>query len=38
MCQYCGSFKDLTIDHVVPKSRGGTNTWDNLVTCCRNVI
>lgn len=34
-CQYCGSIKDLTIDHIVPKSRGGLNTWDNLVTCCR---
>ena len=34
-CQYCGSFKDLTIDHVIPKSKGGTNKWDNLVTCCR---
>jgi len=34
-CQYCGSVKDLTIDHVVPKSRGGSNNWDNLVSCCR---
>jgi 5-methylcytosine-specific restriction endonuclease McrA len=34
-CQYCGSIKDLTIDHVIPKSKGGTNKWDNLVTCCR---
>lgn len=34
-CQYCGSIKDLTIDHVIPKSKGGTNNWDNLVTCCR---
>ena len=33
--QYCGSIKDLTIDHVIPKSKGGTNKWDNLVTCCR---
>jgi CRISPR/Cas system Type II protein with McrA/HNH and RuvC-like nuclease domain len=33
-CGYCSSKKDLTIDHVIPRSRGGKNTWDNLVTCC----
>jgi CRISPR/Cas system Type II protein with McrA/HNH and RuvC-like nuclease domain len=33
-CQYCGSKKNLTIDHVIPRSRGGGNTWTNLVTCC----
>lgn len=33
-CVYCGSKKHLTIDHVIPKSRGGDNTWKNLVTCC----
>lgn len=33
-CAYCGSGKTLTLDHVVPKSRGGKNTWENLVTCC----
>jgi hypothetical protein len=33
-CQYCGSKKHLTIDHVIPRSRGGGNTWTNLVTCC----
>lgn len=33
-CQYCGSGRDLTIDHVVPQSKGGGNTWENLVTCC----
>ena len=39
-CVYCGSQKQLTIDHVIPKSRGGTNSWTNLVTCCNkcNVI
>jgi 5-methylcytosine-specific restriction endonuclease McrA len=26
--------KKLTIDHVIPKSRGGDNTWENMVTCC----
>lgn len=35
-CVYCGSVKNLTIDHVIPKSRGGDNTWTNLVTCCRS--
>lgn len=34
-CVYCGSSKHLTIDHILPKSRGGLNTWTNLVTCCR---
>ena len=33
-CLYCGSQKELTIDHVQPRSRGGRNTWTNLVTCC----
>jgi len=33
-CQYCGSKKHLTIDHVMPRSRGGGNTWTNLVTSC----
>lgn len=33
-CQYCGSKKKLTLDHVVPKSRGGDNSWENLVTAC----
>jgi 5-methylcytosine-specific restriction endonuclease McrA len=33
-CQYCGSSKDLTLDHVLPRSRGGQHTWDNLVAAC----
>ena len=33
-CVYCGHTKQLTIDHVIPKSKGGKNTWENLVTCC----
>ena len=33
-CVYCGSNKNLTLDHVIPKSRGGTNDWTNLVTSC----
>jgi 5-methylcytosine-specific restriction endonuclease McrA len=33
-CTYCGSKKNLTIDHIIPKSKGGQNTWMNLITCC----
>src|SRR6266704_884640 len=36
-CQYCGrphSSHDLTFDHVVPRSRGGTTVWTNVVTAC----
>lgn len=33
-CVYCESKKQLTLDHVVPKSRGGGNEWTNLVTSC----
>lgn len=33
-CQYCGTGEDLTIDHVLPKSRGGKDTWENLVAAC----
>ncbi|GAB4304345.1 MAG: HNH endonuclease [Oscillatoriaceae cyanobacterium] len=33
-CQYCGTTKNLTLDHVMPKSRGGTHTWDNVVAAC----
>lgn len=33
-CQYCGSTKGLTIDHVIPKSRGGTDSWENMVIAC----
>jgi 5-methylcytosine-specific restriction endonuclease McrA len=34
-CQYCGSERGtLTIDHVVPRSKGGSSSWDNIVTCC----
>ena len=34
-CQYCGSEKDLSIDHVMPRSRGGGSNWKNLVTACK---
>jgi len=33
-CQYCGSREDLTFDHVVPRSRGGTTIWTNVVAAC----
>ncbi len=37
-CQYCGAMplrKDLTVDHVLPRSRGGKTTWENVVTACK---
>ncbi|WP_339923943.1 HNH endonuclease [uncultured Cyclobacterium sp.] len=33
-CQYCGSSKNLTLDHVIPKSKGGKTSWSNLITAC----
>ena len=33
-CQYCGRHAD-SIDHVVPRSRGGAHVWENLVAACR---
>ena len=33
-CQYCGRDAD-SIDHVVPRSRGGAHAWDNVVAACR---
>ncbi|HXR64532.1 MAG TPA: HNH endonuclease [Ktedonobacteraceae bacterium] len=35
-CQYCGKrTRELTLDHVIPRSRGGQSTWENLVASCR---
>ena len=34
-CMYCDSRENLTLDHVIPKCKGGSNSWDNLVTCCK---
>jgi 5-methylcytosine-specific restriction endonuclease McrA len=37
-CQYCGQHfdkRDLTLDHVLPASKGGPKTWSNVVTSCR---
>jgi 5-methylcytosine-specific restriction endonuclease McrA len=34
-CQYCGHERGgLTVDHVIPRSKGGGSSWDNIVTCC----
>jgi len=33
-CQYCGATGDLTFDHVVPRSRGGITSWENVVAAC----
>jgi len=33
-CQYCGSRGSLTVDHVIPRSKGGGSTWDNIVASC----
>jgi 5-methylcytosine-specific restriction endonuclease McrA len=33
-CQYCGTTSHLTVDHVIPRSRGGPSSWDNIVTSC----
>jgi len=38
ICQYCGDMpghSHLTVDHVVPRSRGGVHDWHNLVTACK---
>ena len=37
MCMYCGiRGRDLTLDHVMPRHRGGKHTWENLVSACRS--
>ena len=38
-CQYCSVVlpsSELTLDHVIPRSRGGNSTWENLVACCHS--
>ncbi len=36
MCQYCGQrMRDLTLDHVLPRHRGGGHTWENIVAACK---
>ena len=37
-CQYCGkvfSAEHLTLDHIIPKSKGGLNSWTNMVAACK---
>jgi len=37
ICQYCGTHlqqKEITYDHVIPKSQGGITCWENVVMCC----
>lgn len=33
-CAYCGKYRDLTVDHIHPKSKGGKDTWENLISAC----
>ena len=33
-CVYCGSHKELTFDHVIPRAQGGRTTWENVATAC----
>src|SRR6201997_4025811 len=33
-CQYCGSRSNLTVDHVIPRSKGGASEWENIVASC----
>jgi 5-methylcytosine-specific restriction endonuclease McrA len=33
-CQYCGSRSNLTVDHVIPRSKGGGSGWENIVASC----
>jgi 5-methylcytosine-specific restriction endonuclease McrA len=33
-CQYCGARSNLTVDHVVPRSKGGSSSWENIVASC----
>jgi len=33
-CVYCGTGENLTFDHLIPRSKGGRTTWENIVTAC----
>lgn len=35
-CAYCGSKENLTIDHIIPQSKGGQDTTHNVVCCCES--
>ena len=34
ICLYCGSNNNLSLDHIIPRSKGGSNDTSNLITCC----
>ena len=34
VCQYCSATDDLTFDHIIPRSKGGQTTWENVVAAC----
>ena len=36
-CQYCSASDDLTFDHIIPRSKGGQTTWENVVAACSPV-
>jgi 5-methylcytosine-specific restriction endonuclease McrA len=33
-CQYCGARSNLTVDHLIPRSKGGSSNWENIVASC----
>jgi 5-methylcytosine-specific restriction endonuclease McrA len=33
-CQYCGARSNLTVDHIIPRSKGGPSSWENIVASC----
>ena len=35
-CAYCGSGENLTLDHIIPQSKGGTDVSKNVVCCCHS--
>lgn len=35
VCWYCGSRRQLTLDHVIPRAKGGQDTLNNIITCCQ---
>lgn len=35
-CAYCGSEEDITLDHVIPRTKGGSDHADNIVACCKS--
>lgn len=35
-CAYCGSEQELTIDHIIPQSKGGSDSLHNVISCCKS--